>query len=1189
MAEKERPLYTLYKGLKANNFDVPDNYDSFERTLTEAGNGGANSRHTLYNSLKEQNFDVPDTYERFYSNLFTPVNKNTSRALGGAVPMSDADKARFSTGAAAISAQAGQAMRRAKNTQRAAKLKRQQERHRNDFGRVDLGTQKTPYGTDNAVKDDFGVNPVNGKVGIYITSSGEEIGNEFEAGQQQQAEDKFNDAYNAAVDSGVIPSAFDVVDKNGNYDLYENVGKNGVHVTEQGMQNQLDAKINYANERLSDIKARIAEIDSKNGNPLLSYQASIGGGSGASEERRQLGLAKTQVEAELRSLDAVKKQPDRNFLQNGWQGFSDTALTAKTWDFGLNDFALMAQMEHIKTKIDNNVPLTNEEKRLAQSKVGADAAAALADKEMGYAYRWSGIAGRSVPFMFDFLLTGGFGGLTHAAGKAAVKYAAKKGMGTFGKNVLKYTGVTAANIVGSYAMAGTEQAFKTGADIMNRHMGTLYQDEDGNYKFGTFDDNGNLIHDGGEGFGTALYKGLTAAMLENYTEKVFRHTHFKRATSKAFAAHFPKFASFLAAKGAPKWMKRLGVDGLGEEIMEEEINIPLNALLVGDNKLSDLGDLQQQGDIIFGIGLSVGAMYALNSAPRGAAKIYNSAQYYKFKNAMGNVDSRLQSMMGDRWDAWKDKIDNTPNEKMGTLVNEVLQQKQSGSLNEEEINTIGDYISNLAKVRGYNLAKTTEVQAKEQTGEETAPEDEQQQEQEQAYAEGQDAEGEEKHEIQQQTAETESWLASLLGVSEDQLDSVDLDNMLGENDELDLAIYDYQNAQAKYQGVMDNAQSKIDAAEQNAIAEVRRRTDTSRGTVRNATIKSSSNDLNGGEDYGVFIVSGNLAQNEDGTISSADSDQMILYFDPLTGKIESGDATRFASLGEEVDADLFAQQTVELAKQDALSGVVRDIDGIVGEGSQFTIIDNEGQQHVYDVLADNGDGTASISIDGNVMENVFPSFNELQKLKDDSDKQRIANSVVTKKAELEKRLAEEEQKKQEAENKVKTIDWSQLIDPNGTITTATIEGEEDKLGFVVGYTPSGKLRIAYLNEDGTIEKQKGLVAPGKVLQGEPMALDEYKNVMGDWFAEQSSNSDLGDGESTKEVENSGVMDETPIEDNEPVATPVTDEEADSIIADMSNRAEPAADIPLTPENWVKEFGEDGTVQTPIGNVKMGEN
>ena len=1122
MAEKERPLYTLYKGLKANNYDVPDNYDSFEKTLTEAGNGGANSRHALYNSLKEQNFDVPDTYEQFYSNLFTPVNKTTSRALGGFVPMSDADKARFSRNAVAISAQAGQAVQRFKNTQRASSIKKRQQKKQSDFGRVDLGTKKTAYGTENAVRDDFGIDQATGKVGTYITSSGEEIGNEYEAGQQQQAEDKYNAAYNDAVKSGEIPSTFDVVDKNGNYDLYENVGQNGTHVTEEGARRQLDAKIADATARLADINARIKEIDARDGNPLLSYSASIGAGSGASTERKQLGLARTQVENELRSLDAIQKQPDRNWLQNMWQGFSDTALTANAWDFGLNDFAVMGQMERIKAKADNNIPLTNEEKRLAQSKIGSDAAAALADEEMGRAYRWSGIAGQSVPFMFDFLVTGGFGGLTHAAGRAAVKFAAKKGMGTLGKNVLKYTGVTAANIVGSYAMAGTEQFFKTGADIMNRHLGTLYQDENGNYKFGTFDEKGNLVKDGGEEFGTALYKGLTAAMLENYTEKVFRHTHFKRAASKALSAHFPKFASFLATKGAPKWMKHLGIDGLGEEIMEEEINIPLNALLVGDNKLSDLGDLKQQGDIIFGIGLSVGSMYALDTIiPKGVAKIYNNAQYYRFKNKMDNVDSRLQQMMGDRWNEWKDKIDGTPNEEMGVVIRDVSQQKQSGSLNEQEINSIGDYISNLAKVRGYNLAKTTEVEAKAATGEETTPEDEHQQEQEQAYSEGQDAEGEEKHEIQMQTAEAEANLASMLGVSVEQMENVDLDSMLGENDQLDLAIYEYQSANARYQGVMDKAQSAVDSAEENARAEVQRRMDASRGTVRNATIKSASNDLNGGEDYGVYIVSGNVATNEDGTINVADSDDMILYFDPLTGKIEHADASRFSSLGEEVDAELTIQQTVELARQDAIAGVTRDIDGKVGEGSQFVVIDNQGQQHIYEVLADNGDGTAFISIDGNVMENVFPSFDELQKMKDDTDKMRVSDYVAERQAEREQQQQVDEQEKQKAEKKVKSIDWSQLIDPDGNITTATIEGE-DKLAFVVGRTPSGKLRVAYLNDDDTVEKRKGLVSPDKVMLGEPIALDEYRQMMGDTNNEQSTNGEeIVDDASTKEVEDSG--------------------------------------------------------------------
>ena len=40
---------------------------------------------------------------------------------------------------------------------------------------------------------------------------------------------------------------------------------------------------------------------------------------------------------------------------------------------------------------------------------------------------------------------------------------------------------------------------------------------------------------------------------------------------------------------------------------------------------------------------------------------------------------------------------------------------------------------------------------------------------------------------------------------------------------------------------------------------------------------------------------------------------------------------------------------------------------------------------------------------------------------------------------------------------------------------------------------------------------------------------------------------------------------------------------------MEQNAELAQDIELTPENWLKLFGEDGKVKTPIGEVKMGEN
>ena len=66
-------LKTLWESLKRDNYDVPDRYASFERTLTAPGNEGYENRRTLYESLKRDNYDVPDTYESFSRTLFEPA------------------------------------------------------------------------------------------------------------------------------------------------------------------------------------------------------------------------------------------------------------------------------------------------------------------------------------------------------------------------------------------------------------------------------------------------------------------------------------------------------------------------------------------------------------------------------------------------------------------------------------------------------------------------------------------------------------------------------------------------------------------------------------------------------------------------------------------------------------------------------------------------------------------------------------------------------------------------------------------------------------------------------------------------------------------------------------------------------------------------------------------------------------
>lgn len=69
--------------------------------------------------------------------------------------------------------------------------------------------------------------------------------------------------------------------------------------------------------------------------------------------------------------------------------------------------------------------------------------------------------------------------------------------------------------------------------------------------------------------------------------------------------------------------------------------------------------------------------------------------------------------------------------------------------------------------------------------------------------------------------------------------------------------------------------------------------------------------------------------------------------------------------------------------------------------------------------------------------------------------------------------------------------------------------------------------------------------------------------------------------------------ETTVEPIQEAATlptePLSAEQADALIEQMEQSAEEAPQMELTPENWLSQFGEDGMVETPIGNVKMGEN
>lgn len=1096
----ERPLYTLYKNLKAQNYDVPNDYNKFESALTRDGKGGADNRHAIYENLKAQNFDVPSTYERFYSALFEPRSKTSSRAKGGSVPMSAADRARFLAGAQSVLNTARQVKRASGNIRKT--VERAKKFNAND-GKVTIGF-KNPLQNQNVQKNEFNYNSTTGKTGTYTTTDGVEFDNEYDASHYQNQLDKQGQQYINAVNAGEIPSAFDVRDKKGNYDLQENIGKNGTYLTEEGAQKQFDKKLADAYVRKKEIEALIAEDNRQHGNPLLSYGASIGASNGRTAEqsdyRNKLATSLSLVTEQIGALESVKQYPTSSWGEDALKALDNTAFTAKTWDFGLTDFAIMGQMERIKTKMDNNIPLSGSDKMLLKSKLGADAATALEDEKMGNVYRWTKIAGQSLPFMADFFLTGGYGGITKGISRGALKFAAKRGMGKVGAAILKNTGIVAGDVIGSYAMAGTEQALKTGADIMQRHLGNLYQDEKGDYKFGTFDENGNLLHEGGESMGTALYKGMTSAMVENYTEKLFGHNYgikkgavnfMEKHGMNASAEFFKNIGKSGWYTNSKKWMEKFGINGFAEEVMEEEIGIPLHALLDGEGKVSDLLDAKQQLDIIGGMAISVGSMYAMGAGSRPVKGIYNRAQYYRFRNKVNVADIDAQNLMGDNWADIKDKIDNATNEQMGGVLADILRQRDT--MTKEQINAAVNYGINLMKMRGYNIAKTAEMNAKEITNEPTTPEEQHQADIDNAYSEGHDADDADKHDIQIQQEDQMKTLAAALGISEQQLSAMsdeELESLTGQDDKLDQAIYDYQLSSARYQGVVDDAQDKVDLAAHQAEQRVYMYTDQSRGSVRNATIKASG----GLEDYGVYIISGNIATHEDGSIDVSNSDDMILYYDPTTNSVEHADALMFAEMGEELPADDVKAQAVADAKENAIKEVAGIIDGTVEVGSQFNVTDTDGTEHTYEVLADYGDGTAAISIDGNVVENPY-SLADLQQMKDLEDQKRL-EAAKAEREQMEKERAV--QQTPETEQSQPSFDFNQILNDNGNVVLVDVLDKDgntkypDSRLFLIR-DAGAKAKVVELKSDGTLVPHA--VNKEDVATISSMSLDEYKQAM----------------------------------------------------------------------------------------------
>ena len=886
-----------------------------------------------------------------------------------------------------------------------------------------------------------------------------------------------------------------------------------------------------------------------------------------------------KLKKQIAQLDAISDELQGN--NTSWKEWGHAFKTSgigsyHAWDLGATDLKDAIELNKVANGMKRGMQMTSSDYMALRVMSQANEADAIENAVMPVSYKSKKGGFISAPFTFGFFVGGDIAkGLTSAVNKVAGKVISKAVKGAVlkagGKKALsaatnlaekaantkcvKLFGMLAKDFEKAAFMENTTGAATTGAEILNRHIGTVTESDDG-FKME------------GESLPTAIIKGEISQNIESQTE--FLGEHFPSSLKFIRGMAHTKVGSAMGLRNLAAWLTkvsrtefattlksyatRAGINGVFGEYLEEVAGTAENALLVGDQKFSDLLDVKQQEEVAGSVVLSCLGMGIFGTAIYTGQRGLNMPTYYRLKHLQNKWDNAgLDLFTGDEWAELKDRIDNTPNEDMKSVMADIL---KADNMTEEQARAAFNYARCSLTLRGMNLGAMKAAQL--------GLTDDRHIEQDNAYVEGRQAKDEDKHDIQIEFEDRSHELAEKLGISEQQLDNMsdeDLESLTGKDDQLDNLIYDYQTSHAKYQGVVDNADDEIDKAAQEAARQTDMATDKSRGTVRNATIKATK----GEEDYGVYIVSGNVATNEDGSINVSESDDMILYYDPKSGKIEHCDAMHLAALGEEVNAEETRNQAIADAKEKAIRQQAGIIDGTVGEGTSFTITDAEGNEHTYEVLADNGDGSAMITMDGNVQDTPV-SLQDLQNLKDAEEAKRLEA------AKMQRQQYEEEREKQNAPVE-DNLDYADIINTNGNVEIAEVVDEEgnamfpdaEEVFFV--QNQGSRAKVMVLDNEGNLQPK--LVKKSSVRTLGTMSVDEYRQERQKTLkeAENASEPSLVD-----ETEPSNNVVPT---DNVPTDNTTTDETQPGNEAEVTTSDE-TQNISNEQENTPKITLEDGT-------------
>ena len=810
----------LYNALKRDGYDDLGTLDEFTTRVADK-----NKAKKLYEAMQRDGYDDLGTADAFYSRLNpSPAYKPTSDELAG------------------FQRTIGQAQQTLQSTNQAVRRidARQDHAEKTNYG-LTPGTIKLGQNRK-VIESKPHYNLETGKMeSTYFTEAGNEYGSRAGADLEQNIVDISNHQQSL---SGQLQDAYAERDR--------------LDAALRKRVQELDQEYNNRPWYLKLLRemgnAARSGID-----PMATAETPENRGYDTDEEYATLMAA---WRANRKSIIALEAEQDDEGQTQFWRGFTDAAKDPSTLTFGLTDFQDMGQLMRIKQKVDaanesgEELNLTEAEESLLANTMNNGYVQQMFGDNRGFMYRAGGISMQALPFVAEFIGTGGFSGITHAGANAGTRIAERFAMEGLKKTFMRNLGIVTGDIAASFVMANTTGAARTAADIMERNMGHVTIDEDGQYQF-----------EDGKSLGRSIYEGEVANTLEYYTEKLGEHLQLgnwiAKGADKMGLSKLSKAVNYLSNN---KWLEKGGIQDYPSEVVEEQANLLLNAILVGDNNFSTDPDSEEwsasvfnpqtQLDIWGGMMFSIGLM----QTPRLAHTGYNAAGYYAYKHATNVSDANAASIFGDdNWQMIKEQIDECDNEHIGEMLSSIVQ----GDMSAEQKQATLDYAGNLLKMRGFNNGLMAGVRG----GEDFESEegfishgiD-------QSYQQGHEAqEPDDKKRIMDEAQAAENRLRELFDeYIVDNLTSEDADPMHEVNymlshrdlysDEEIAATVDYYQKQAMVQGVMDAAADDVEFQVAKANAEVMSNTHKQAGQLIEVS--------NGDERY--FVVGGDVAFTQGG-------------------------------------------------------------------------------------------------------------------------------------------------------------------------------------------------------------------------------------------------------------------------------------------------------------------------------------